>query len=421
MAIREPQKLTAVLTTTQLTAVLRPGPRLRASLAEGLPVPGPPGPAGPQGPPGPEGPEGDPGPAGPASTVPGPAGPQGATGPTGPQGATGAASTVPGPQGPAGPTGAQGTQGIAGPQGPAGADSTVPGPQGPQGPAGAAGATGATGPAGAAGPAGPEGDPGPEGIPLIVDGTTIGNASSGASAGGGASAVSMTVAAFDTETTAGTANPSNRNLVYLSDGIYQCIWNGSAWEYYFNTQRAYRPVNSQFSWLNQSTSSVNTSSGGVYLLQPVGATAALTIRKKNALATPYTITARMIYNLWPSNYMAAGLCYGDGTKQHTFGVRHDNGDVGIVWEKWNNTGSFSASYSGVGNYPGTRGGGIWLRIRDDGTNRISSYSNDGINFRVLQSVGRTDFLTATQVGFFVKLEGASQDCGVLLVSWQEGA
>lgn len=41
--IREPQKLTAVLSTPHLTAQLRPGPRLRATLGEGIPVAGPPG------------------------------------------------------------------------------------------------------------------------------------------------------------------------------------------------------------------------------------------------------------------------------------------------------------------------------------------------------------------------------------------
>src|SRR3954464_9517369 len=51
---------------------------------------------------------------------------------------------------------------------------------------------------------------------------------------------SMTVSAFDSETTTGTLNPNGRSVVYLSDGLYVCVWNGSAWDYYFRGQKAYR-------------------------------------------------------------------------------------------------------------------------------------------------------------------------------------
>ena len=73
-----------------------PSQQLTATLAAGIPIPGP------IGPPGAPGPQGVPGPAGPAGSqgLTGPPGPQGNPGPTGPQG----------PMGPTGPPGAAGQQ-----------------------------------------------------------------------------------------------------------------------------------------------------------------------------------------------------------------------------------------------------------------------------------------------------------------------
>jgi hypothetical protein len=62
---------------------------------------------------------------------------------------------------------------------------------------------------------------------------------------------------------------------------------------------------------------------------------------------------------------------------------------------------------------------LWLRIADDGTNRVCSYSADGQNFVTVHSVGRTDFLTADEVGFFADANNASYPAGLTLLSWKE--
>ena len=401
--IREPQKLTAVLTTTSLTAQLRPGPRLRASLAEGLPVPGPPGPEGPQGPPGPEGPQGDPGPQGPASTVPGPAGPQGPEGPQGPQGATGAASTVPGPQGPAGPTGATGPAGATGPQGPAGADSTVPGPQGPAGPTGA---TGSTGPAGATGPEGPQGDPGPEGIPLIVDGTTIGNASSGASASsGGGSAASLTVAAFDAETTNGTLNPNNKSLVYLSDGLYQCVWNGSAWEYYHGGFRMIRPLLSQFAWINQG-GAIAAQTSGIVLTAPTGTGGGgCRILKKAAPSVPYKVTTAFLPSMWPDGACFSGVLWRESSSGKLVTLRWLMNSNTVYLSIWDSASAIIADYTGK-NHLGIElfRGMVWVRMEDDGTNRRVNISPDGQSWMEYHIHPSNNHIVANEIGFYIRAD-----------------
>ena len=323
---------------------------------------------------------------------------------------------------------------IPGPAGPPGADSTVPGPPGAPG------------------------APGPEGIPLVVNGDVIGDASSGGSppltiqdegaalawypalnftgagvavsvdapnnrhnvviAGSSGGISSLTVAAFDAATSGGTVQ-GGLTHVRMNDGLYECIWNGSAWEYYFASRRVRRPVDSAFSWINQSTSTVTTTSGGVYLHQPATATQYMAIRKRAAPATPYIVTALMIPNAHPTGQMAFGLTIGDGTKQTTFSIGFSGGVV-IMNERWNSFSSWDGIYANPEFKDFPLGAPVYLRMADDGANRKSSISFDGFNFRQWHTVSRTDFVTGTEVGFWVKAQNATHDAGVMLVSWEQG-
>jgi hypothetical protein len=64
-------------------------------------------------------------------------------------------------------------------------------------------------------------------------------------------------------------------------------------------------------------------------------------------------------------------------------------------DKFNSATALSANYtnSPVDKLP------RWIRLADNGTNRIISYSPDGIVFSALHTVGRTDFLTGDQIVF----------------------
>ena len=113
-----------------------------------------------------------------------------------------------------------------------------------------------------------------------------------------------------------------------------------------------------------------------------------------------------------------GLCFrqsSDG-KIVYFGTRL--GEIGqIKVEKWTDSTTFSANYvtyevpmdSGV--FP------IWYRIEDDNTDRKSYWSTDGQYFHQLHTVGRTDFLTADQVGFMIA--PINHSVSLRLISWEE--
>jgi hypothetical protein len=224
---------------------------------------------------------------------------------------------------------------------------------------------------------------------------------------------SMTVSAFDTETTNGTANPNYRRVVYLSDGLYVCVWNGTAWEYYYRGRKVTRPVSSAYAWINQGSATLSTSNGGMKLTAPTGSN--LRIQKAAAPATPYTITAGFLFHPARENGSGAGLIFrqsSDGKVHHILlqltaaapaNSLSFNSELGSY--KHTNPTTFSASYFVNGNTEAVLTADVWLRIADDGTNRIVSYSRDGETFATLHSVGRTDFLTADEYGFFATALG----------------
>ena len=101
-----------------------------------------------------------------------------------------------------------------------------------------------------------------------------------------------------------------------------------------------------------------------------------------------------------------------------------NGVVGtnIYSSKWTNDTTFSTDYQAITNVYPLRNPMTWLRIADDGSNRICSWSADGFTWQVLHTIGRTDFLTANEVGFFVdawNVASPTYDVAMHLIHWSQ--
>lgn len=182
-----------------------------------------------------------------------------------------------------------------------------------------------------------------------------------------------------------------------------------------------KPVDASFAWINQGGASVTTNAnGGLFLRAPAGAGVNLRVRKKSAPVGNYTLTAAMIFSVFDIDTQIAGLCLrqsSDG-KIVTFEVARDaSATRHLIIGNFTNATTFSANVTsrlGLGwGGPGV----LFLRIQDNGTNRLYSYSHDGYNFIQLYSETRTTFLTADELGFFAYDANATYDCGVTLLSW----
>jgi len=87
----------------------------------------------------------------------------------------------------------------------------------------------------------------------------------------------------------------------------------------------------------------------------------------------------------------------------------ESGTIDI--NKWNSPTSFNSSYGGLLFTSDWRRfhKPLYLRIVDDGTNRLYQMSPDGSSFYTMKSVLRTDFLTPDQYGFQVNGETSITD------------
>lgn len=184
------------------------------------------------------------------------------------------------------------------------------------------------------------------------------------------------------------------------------------------------PIDADFSWVNQGAASKSTAlGGGITIVDPVVAGTNERLLVKTAPSTPYTITAMITATfLANSGGPHAGICFRESSsgKIHYCSIQDDSNGAtttnGRLYSaKMDSATSFNATYQA---YMFPIGFPIWLRITDNGTNRLCSFSRDGVNFIQFHSIGRTDFLTANQVGFIVGNSSAFE-IAATLHSWKE--
>jgi hypothetical protein len=208
-------------------------------------------------------------------------------------------------------------------------------------------------------------------------------------------------------------------LFLPNDGLYVERDTGAAWVPWGPLFPMTAPVDGDFSWTNQGGASVVTTFGGIYLSTPLSASVNYRIRRKAAPSTPYTVTAWVLHNLTNVSNQSCGICFrqaSDG-KLVIFALDASATGFSLGVFKFTNETTFSATY--VSRAAFALGPQVCLRIADNGTNRICSVSTDGQNFKVIHTVGRTDFLTADQVGFFVNDQSNTIAAGMTLLSWKQ--
>ncbi len=210
-------------------------------------------------------------------------------------------------------------------------------------------------------------------------------------------------------------------LYLASDSPVVSFDTGDDWSLYGPLYAFTPPVDDEFAWVNQGSAELTDEGWGLYLSAPHSAATSLRCRVKEAPATPYTITAYLMPALANKATHSAGLLFREsGTGEiHTFDWSMDGGAPLLRSTKFASATSLTADYQSVdmpGIYP-------WLKIADDATDRVCSYSSDGVHWVEFHSIGRTDHLTADQVGFCVAAENAGTpnlEAGLSVLSWVEG-
>ena len=177
------------------------------------------------------------------------------------------------------------------------------------------------------------------------------------------------------------------------------------------------PSSISFSWRNQGSASVQSRTQSVYLLAPAASGDNIKGREISAPSTPWSITVGLIPHTHNQNFNSCGLYVSDGTKLIASPVG-TGGAFGV--NKYTNVTTFSgANYAAPGT--GFAITPIFVKVVDDGTNLKWYWSPNGIDFHLVTSNARLDYLASVSfVGFYANSNNSSWAAACLLVSWVQG-
>ena len=207
-------------------------------------------------------------------------------------------------------------------------------------------------------------------------------------------------------------------LFLPSNGYYIERDTGAAWAHWGPLFPMTPPVLANFTWVNQGGATAVDTNGGLRMTAPAVSGSNIRILKKSAPATPYTVTVALIPDII-GDFNSVGLLFRESSsgKCALFTLGSNTGPLKMGNSKFTNSTTYSADYSGVTVSPLPIP--LFLRIADDGANRILSYSRDGVYFIAWHTIGRTDFLTADEVGLVVHSNSTTNASSGLFLSYVE--
>lgn len=216
------------------------------------------------------------------------------------------------------------------------------------------------------------------------------------------------------------ASPAVGDLYVVTDGWWTEEYTGSAWAPYGPRVPLTDPLLRTWAWFNQGTATVDTSRGAVILQAPGSSGNQVRGYEESFGAGTYTVTLGFLPALVGGGQApGAGLFLRDSVsgKFIFFFVMDNNGTSAIRLDQWNSASSWSGQVlSTVAQFAG--GPGLhWLRVQDNGTNRLYSVSADGVTWAQVYSEARTTWCTPDRRGPGIYAQNSTYPQTLTVLSW----
>lgn len=229
---------------------------------------------------------------------------------------------------------------------------------------------------------------------------------------------------YDTDANVPTPAAAYHYYVFArEDGLYKKSPSGIVTRLVprFNIANPTKPVLADFTWINQGSATATDYGEGIKMYDPASATESYRILKKASPSIPYNIDIcfhpgtmdRVDYHGFGGIWRQAS----DG-KLIIAGVFSVTNQLALYVNKASDPDvpDVSSSYTNLGIYAFNP---IWIRLSEDNTNRTVYYGHDGHTWQQVHQIGRTDYLTATEVGVFVASRNATWPIRTNWVGWAQ--
>ena len=206
------------------------------------------------------------------------------------------------------------------------------------------------------------------------------------------------------------------SLYIATDAPYILYDNGSSWTGFGPISKLTPPpAASSFTWVNQGGASTDETKGGLILTVPAASGDNVRGLAIAVPSSPYTFTAAIMSGVPAVNYAAGGIGLRESSSGKLVTIGHTPRNNQVECYNWNSETSLASSYGGTtAASPST----IWLRIKDDGTNRIIYQSGNGVFWTQVSSTTRTDFITPDQLFVWGNSNnGSSLDVKLWVLHW----
>jgi hypothetical protein len=240
----------------------------------------------------------------------------------------------------------------------------------------------------------------------------------GALANLGGSGATISSGAYASLPAAGNAG----NLYLPTDSPHSLIRdNGASWDHLLpGIGLVTPPDDSDFSWVNQGSASVDASGGTIRLETPNEAGDNVRMRvRTHTSGDKHTIIFGGSIRF--ANYTQFGVCFYETTSTEviTFGQRATSEVVAVL--HWNSPSSYASAPFDDPYLQKLPAGLFAWQIEDDGSDLYFRHSYDGgRSFVTVYSEAVGSFLTPDRVGIFVRARssGAVDPAGLVLYSWK---
>lgn len=158
-----------------------------------------------------------------------------------------------------------------------------------------------------------------------------------------------------------------------------------------------------FSWYNQGAATATDSVNGINLYSPANSPNGYTYKSllKTVPTAPYKAIANIKYIGPWQPYVCWGMALADNDgKSANFSNQTRDTDPGVGRMQviyMSNETTYGDRWDSTDIYPNIE----WFMLEDDGTNRNSYASWDGVNWSLIRTESRTNYLTPTKIGVCV--------------------